>query len=108
MAEERGGIHKRELAAIDRGGNSAVQFSPFLLSPHNRHRRSHSSARVREGEWPSFVKAIHLRERLTNLDVELVLGAALQVPERVVRVRNVAVVSKQHLEFVKHFHSLGW
>ena len=45
-------------------------------------------------------------ERLTNLDVELVLGAALQVPERVVRVRNVAVVSEQNLEFVKHIHSL--
>ena len=41
-------------------------------------------------------------ERLTNLDVELVLGAALQVPERVVRVRNVAVVSQQNLEFVSN------
>ena len=46
-------------------------------------------------------------ERLTNLDVELVLGAALQVPERVVRVRNVTVVAEENLEFVKRMYSLN-
>ena len=46
-------------------------------------------------------------ERLTNLDVELVLGAALQVPERVVRVRNVAVVSEQDLEVPNNLLNTG-
>ena len=38
---------------------------------------------------------------MTNLDVELVLGAALEIPERVIRVRNVAVVTQQNLELDK-------